>query len=288
MAEEHDAREVGEKIARLLEELRAQANPYAWQRVDELLRTVLDLYGRGLARVIEIASGDASAEELRANLIADPLLTSLLVLHGIHPLDTQTRIERVLDNVRESLGPEAVAPAFVSLDSDSVLRLRLQGKGPRHASTLAAVQGAIERAIAEAAPEVASIVFEAAPVGAEALGRLVQLNGRKTHGPGTWTSIDLGKLGPGEMRALEADGQRLVVCSISGALYAYRDTCAACGSRIDAGGLEGQHLTCPSCGQRYDLRLAGRASDGSPLQLDLLPLLADATGVRIALPEGAA
>ena len=288
MAEERDAREVGERIARLLDELRAQANPYAWQQVDELLRTVLDLYGRGLARVIEIASGDAPAEELRAKLVADPLLTSLLVLHGIHPLDTRTRIERVLDNVRESLGPDALAPAFTSLDADSVLRLRLEGKGPRHASTVAAVQGAIERAIAEAAPEVASIVFESASVGAGAPGRLVQLNGRKTHGPGAWTSVDLGKMGPGEIRALEVDGQRLVVCSISGALYAYRDTCAACGSRIEAGGLQGQHLTCPSCGQRYDLRLAGRASDGSPLQLDPLPLLADATGVRIALPEGAA
>jgi len=289
MAEEHDAREVGERIARLLEELRTQANPYAWQQVDELLRTVLDLYGRGLARVIEIASGDASAEEMRAKLVADPLLTSLLVLHGIHPIDTQTRIQRVLDDVRESLGPGAVAPAFVALDGDSELRLRLEGKGPRHASTLAAVQAAIERAIAEAAPEVASIVFESAPFAAETPGPLVQLNGRKrADGPGTWTSVDVGKMGPGEMRALEVDGHRLVVCSISGALYAYRDTCAACGSRIEAGGLEGQHLTCPSCGQRYDLRLAGRASDGSPLHLDPLPLLADATGVRIALPEGAA
>jgi len=157
MAEEHDAREVGEKIARLLEELRAQANPYAWQQVDELLRTVLDLLRRGLARVIEIASGDASAEELRANLIADPLLTSLLVLHGIHPLDTRTRIERVLDNVRESLGPEAVAPAFMSLDSDSVLRLRFEGKGPRHASTLAAVQARSSGPSRRPRPEVASI-----------------------------------------------------------------------------------------------------------------------------------
>ena len=289
MAEEHDAREVGEKIARLLEELRTQANPYTWKQVDELLRTILDLYGRGLARVMEIASGDASGEEMRANLIADPLLTSLLVLHGIHPLDTRTRLERVLDDVRESLGPDALAPAFVSLDADSVLHLRLEGKGPRRASTVAAVQSAVERAVAEAAPEVASIVFEGAPVGAEASGLLVQLNGRKkAHEHGTWTSIDLGKMGPGEMRALVVDGQRLVVCSVSGALYAYRDTCAACGSSIDAGDLEGQHLTCPSCGQRYDLRLAGRASDGSPLQLDPLPLLADATGVRIALPEGAA
>jgi len=80
---------------------------------------------------MEIASGDASGEEMRANLIADPLLTSLLVLHGIHPLDTRTRIERVLDDVRESLGPDALAPAFVSLDADSVLHLRLEGKGPR-------------------------------------------------------------------------------------------------------------------------------------------------------------
>ena len=54
------------------------------------------------------------------------------------------------------------------------------------------------------------------------------------------------------------------------------------------GSTAGHEVTCPSCGQRYDLRLAGRASDGSSLHLDPLPLLADATGVRIALPEGAA
>jgi len=30
-----------------------------------------------------------------------------------------------------------------------------------------------------------------------------------------------------------------------------RTTCAACGSSIDAGDLEGQHLTCPSCGYAW-------------------------------------
>jgi len=102
------------------------------------------------------------------------------------------------------------------------------------------------------------------------------------------TSIDLGKLGPGEMPGLGS--RRSAAGGVQHQRRALRipGHCAACGSRIDAGGLEGQHLTCPSCGQRYDLRLAGRASDGSPLQLDPLPLLADATGVRIALPEGAA
>jgi nitrite reductase/ring-hydroxylating ferredoxin subunit len=289
MAEDIDAGEVGERIAQLLEELRTRTSPHAWTQVDELLRTVLDLYGRALGRVVDIASGDGSADELRAKLIADPLLTSLLVLHGIHPVDTRSRIERVLDRARKSLGPQTIAAAFVSLDDDGGLRLRLEGSGRSHASTLAAVQGAIERAIAEAAPEVTRIDFEGMSGSADRPVALVQLNGRKKPtGPGIWTALEVGKLAAGEIRAVEVQGLRLVVCSVGGALYAYRDTCAACGSRIVAGDLQGQLLTCPSCGQRYDLRLAGRASDGGPLHLDPLPLLADSTGVRVALPAGAA
>jgi hypothetical protein len=174
MSEENDAREVGERIATLLEELRAQTNPHAWAQVDQLLHTVLDLYGRALGKVLEVASGDGSAEELRAKLIADPLLTSLFVLHGIHPVDTRTRIERVLDGLRES----PLAAALVSMDDNGGLRLRLEANRQRNASTSTAVQGAIERAIVEAAPEVTSIEFEGVPEAAGESGPLVQLNSR--------------------------------------------------------------------------------------------------------------
>lgn len=175
MSEDNEAREVGERIARLLDELRAQTNPHAWAQVDELLRTVLDLYSRALTRVLDVASEDGSAEELRAKLIADPLLTSLFVLHGIHPLDTRTRVERVLDRLRES----QIAAAFVSMDDGGALRLRVEANRHRNASTSTAVQGAIERAIVEAAPEVTSIEFEGLPESAEGSGPLVQLNSRK-------------------------------------------------------------------------------------------------------------
>jgi hypothetical protein len=44
-------------------------------------------------------------------------------------------------------------------------------------------------------------------------------------------------------------------------------------------------LTCANCKSRYDVRLAGRAVDGSGRHLDPLPLLDDASGIRVALPE---
>ena len=266
-------RETGQRIEQLLEEVRTLTTPQAWARVDELLRTVLELYGTGMARVVEIASEQGSADELRARLIADPLLTNLFVLHGVHPLDARTRVERVLAHVEGSLGVHVELLAF----DETILRLRLPRGG--HASSLAAVRAAIERAVQETAPEVGTIEFEE-----EKVEPLIQLNGRKKQ-EGAWAEVaGLGKIASGELKSVQVDGHRVVVCSVSGSLYAVRDTCAACGSALGTGGLEGQLLRCPSCGQRYDLRLAGRAVDGRPLHLDAFPLLADATGVRIALP----
>lgn len=266
-------RETGQRIEELVGEIRTMTTPQAWSRVDELLRTVLDLYGEGLGRVVEIASEEGSADELRARLIADPLLTNLFVLHGVHPLDVRTRVERVLSHVEGSLG---VRVELLSFDGASV-RLRLPKSG--HASSHAAVRAAIERALAETAPELENVAFAE-----EQAGPLIQLNGRKQR-DGAWAEVEgLGKIASGELKAVEVSGHRVVVCSVSGALYAVRDTCAACGSSLGNGDLAGQLLGCPACGQRYDLRMAGKAADGRPLHLDPLPLLADATGVRIALP----
>ncbi len=41
--------QVGERIESLLAEVRSMASPPAWQRVDELIRLILELYGSGLA-----------------------------------------------------------------------------------------------------------------------------------------------------------------------------------------------------------------------------------------------
>jgi nitrite reductase/ring-hydroxylating ferredoxin subunit len=77
----------------------------------------------------------------------------------------------------------------------------------------------------------------------------------------------------------------VLVCSVRGTLYAYRDACAGCGSGLADGTLNGNVLTCPSCPARFNIRLAGRGLDDTTHHLDPLPLLTDSAGVRVAVPR---
>jgi hypothetical protein len=87
-SDEEDLRREGERIAQLIEDLGAMAGAPVGQRVDELVRRLMHLYGTGLARLLAIL-GDTQPQGFddatRARLRADALLSSLLVLHGIHP-----------------------------------------------------------------------------------------------------------------------------------------------------------------------------------------------------------
>src|SRR5262249_36337344 len=99
--------------------------------------------------------------------------------------------------------------------------------------------------------------------------------------------VTLPDIGPPSSRPVivSAAGAPVLVCAVRGTLYAYRDTCAACGSSFADGTLDREQLCCPQCGTRFDVRLAGQGIDDIAVRLDPLPLLADSLGVRVALPE---
>ena len=93
-------------------------------------------------------------------------------------------------------------------------------------------------------------------------------------------------LGADEIRSVEVAGRRLVVARVEGSLLAYRDRCAACGASLDGATLSEGVLACPSCARTFFLPRAGRSLDGERLQLEPVPLLADArAGARVALPS---
>jgi len=82
-----DLRREGDRIAQLIDDLGAIAGAPVRQRVEELVRSLMHLYGTGLGNLLRILGGaDGRIDEAtRARLHADPLLSSLLVLHGLHP-----------------------------------------------------------------------------------------------------------------------------------------------------------------------------------------------------------
>ena len=82
------------------------------------------------------------------------------MLHGLHPLDVDARIEAALDRVRPYLGSHAGGVSFLGVDQDDVARLRLSGSCDGCASSTVTVSLTIEEAVRAAAPELTGIVVD--------------------------------------------------------------------------------------------------------------------------------
>ncbi|HEU5421484.1 MAG TPA: NifU family protein [Streptosporangiaceae bacterium] len=294
-------RNTGARVEELLGSLRSGGMGPAADAAEELVSLLVALYGDGLARIVSVLDdGGEAGAELLAKLADDPQVEGLLLLHDLHPLDVDTRIQRALDRVRPYLGSHAGGVQYLGTE-DGVARLRLEGSCHGCPSSTVTVQLAIQTAVEDAAPEVSEVVVEgmtAAPepgllqIGRrppDAGGQPGAPAGDLTAGPGpAWFTLP--GLGPPSARPVSAmaGGTAVLLCSVRGTLYAYLDACASCGSAMTEGKLDREELTCPACGQRFNVRLAGQGIDDPAAHLDPLPLLTDSQGVRVALPEAAA
>jgi Fe-S cluster biogenesis protein NfuA/nitrite reductase/ring-hydroxylating ferredoxin subunit len=284
-------RDVGARVEELLAALRSGSAKDPGPVAEELVRLLVGLYGDGLGRIMAVLSDEgAPGATVLDRLTDDPLVESLLLLHDLHPLDIDARVQRALDRVRPYLGSHAGGVEYLGVHQ-GVARLRLEGSCHGCPSSTVTVQLAIQGAVQDAAPEVTDVVVEGmtAPPGPQ----LLQI-GRRPEGAGERESADRGwvtlpSIGPPSSRPVTATAGDVTVllCSVRGTLYAYRDSCAACGESLADGTLERERLTCPGCGTHYDVRLAGRGLDDPALHLDPLPLLADSQGVRVAVAETA-
>ena len=161
MAAARDARATGERVEALLAELRTRAGPQAGDAAEELVGCLVELYGAGLTAIVATLRADPDAgPRLLAELAGDPLVESLLLVHDLHPLDADARIDRALEQVRAQLGSHAGVIEYLGIDDQGVAGLRLSTSGHGCGSSSSTVRQAVEEAVAEAAPEVAGVHVE--------------------------------------------------------------------------------------------------------------------------------
>jgi len=141
-ARETDARETGARVETLLAELRARSGPEAAGAAEELVTCLVRLYGAGLEAIMRTIGDE---QRLQALLITDPLVESLLLVHDLHPLDTDTR-------VRRALGRLGTGAEFLGIDNEGVVHVRL-GHGCGSTAEV------VEDAITNAAPETNGVEF---------------------------------------------------------------------------------------------------------------------------------
>jgi Fe-S cluster biogenesis protein NfuA len=143
-----------ERIEALLEEVEALPDARARETALELVQRLLDLYGDGLARIVESVDVRPVAD--------DEVVSHLLLLHGLHPVPLEQRVRAALEEVRPFLGTHGGDVELAAVQDD-VVRLRLQGSCSGCPSSTVTLSNAIEAAIYKAAPDVREIVAEDAP-----------------------------------------------------------------------------------------------------------------------------
>jgi Fe-S cluster biogenesis protein NfuA len=162
MAAGHDAQAAGERVETLLAELRTHAGPQVADTAEELVSCLVELYGAGLAEIVRILGEDpeGSGPRLLARLAADPLVESLLLLHDLHPVDADTRIQRAIGQVVPQLGSHAGRVEYRGVDEHGVVHLLLERSAHGCGSPAAAAQATLETSVLEAAPELAGVDIE--------------------------------------------------------------------------------------------------------------------------------
>jgi Fe-S cluster biogenesis protein NfuA len=117
-------------------------------RAAEAVQAVVELYGEALARLLA-----------GADPVEDELVSHLLLVHDLHPVDVETRVRKALEEVRPYLGSHGGDVEFLGVE-DGVARLRLAGTCNGCPSSTVTLKNAIEDALLKAAPDLERIDAE--------------------------------------------------------------------------------------------------------------------------------
>jgi Fe-S cluster biogenesis protein NfuA len=142
-----------ERVEALVGEAERFADPAARGVVRELVASLLELHGKGLARILEIvAKSHQNGSATLAAFADDGLVASLMMLHELHPIDLETRVQKALDAVRPALKGHGGGVELLGV-VDGVIRLRLEGNCNGCPSSGDTLSGLVESALDEFAPD---------------------------------------------------------------------------------------------------------------------------------------
>ena len=269
---------------------------------DELVAAVVQMYGGGLERILDalFAAGDGG-ERIALSLTEDPLVSTLLLIHDLHPVPLADRVQAALDSVRPYMESHGGNVELLGLEQ-GVAQIHLQGSCSDCSASAVTLELAIKQALEEAAPDLEGLevigvvpqtmggiglpmVTGSAPTGMELP---IVMSGPSADAPpapsASWFEVrSVGQLDDGTVVPVAVAGIPLLVANIDGTLLAYRDVCAGCGGTIHDGQLESGTLTCRHCQRAFFLPRAGRSLDGDRIQIEPVPLLQEQGHVKVAL-----
>jgi len=160
MPENRELQQHIQKIGDLVRKIESITDSNVRTSATELMRLLMEFHGAAVDRALEIvASKGESGLRLIEDLGRDPLVSSLLVLYGLHPEDANTRVRGALERLSPAVQRGGGDLEIVEI-SDTSVRLRLSVNGHACGSTANTLKSLVEDAVYDAAPEIDAVVIE--------------------------------------------------------------------------------------------------------------------------------
>lgn len=150
-----------ERLSELLQEADSIADPVWRTKLQEIVQTLLEFHGEGLARIVAaIEAGGVAGQRMLATLADDDLVGNLFVLYDLHPRSFEERVEAALEEVRPLLARHGGDVELVECMPDASIRLRLKGNCHGCASSQMTLKQTIEESLRAAVPDLTEIDVE--------------------------------------------------------------------------------------------------------------------------------
>jgi Fe-S cluster biogenesis protein NfuA len=140
--------------------IRNATDPQTRDAALNLVETLMTFHAAAINRMMEITSeADDTGWRIIDEFGRDELVSHLLLLHGLHPVDLEMRVQEGLAKVRPYLQSHGGNVELLEVAGNAV-RLRLIGSCHGCPSSAVTLKTAIEKAIYEHAPDVNSVQCE--------------------------------------------------------------------------------------------------------------------------------
>lgn len=216
-------------------------------------------------------------ERIAAGDLEHPLARGLLAMYDLVPVDEWIQAEEALDAVRPYVDSHGGALELLAVE-DGVVRVRLAGACHGCSGSATTLRRGVEAALRERFPGFRRLEAEE-PEQPE--GPLLQVASLRR--PVFVEALALEAVGAGELHAVAADGVPVLLASVEGEVYAFRNACPVDGLPLEGGRLTGTVLVCPWHNCAFDARTGKRVDDEGERGLAVVPVAVQEGSVLVAV-----
>jgi Fe-S cluster biogenesis protein NfuA len=163
-----------ERVEKLAARLETSGDPEIRAIALDLVQSVVELHGAALQRLVDSLIQTPEGQQALSEALENDLVSSMLLLHNLHPDGIETRVLRGIEKARPYLKSHGGDVELTGV-RDGIVHLRLHGTCGSCPSSSITLKNAVEDALFEVAPDIVEIISENASITAQSGPQLVTI-----------------------------------------------------------------------------------------------------------------